>query len=321
MFEEKKNNKSNAPEWVLVLGGALISTLSIRLCCKLKQVFEVQQPLKKYVVSKENLNPMTNRRYNSCKLHSHLYCFAQDENGCYQCLSAATTHTVVSSQRSKDGENSLPLVKIPSTHSSIDDGGMWASVPDLLELPPKPFNHPNSLDSPCISESGSDIYSKREVVQKLRQQLKRRDEMIIEMQAQITDLQSSLSVQLTYTTHLQAQLDSSNQELLDLEREIQRLQKAIADRCVEEIASPEEPMATDRWLPEAANGYGNGFINGLAEGEKIKMLMSEVEKLKEVIEGKEFMIQSYKEQKMELGSKIKELQLRLVSEASVPNIL
>ncbi|KAJ0444895.1 hypothetical protein HanIR_Chr16g0836991 [Helianthus annuus] len=62
---------------------------------------------------------------------------------------------------------------------------MWSSSPDRLELHQKPFHNFNSPESHCISESGSDIYSKREVIQKLRQQLKRCDDMILEMQDQI----------------------------------------------------------------------------------------------------------------------------------------
>ena len=49
------------------------------------------------------------------------------------------------------------------------------------------------------------------------------------------------------------------------------------------------------------------------------MLRRQVGGLKEVIEGKEYLLQSYKEQKAELSTKIKELQQRLDSQ--LPNIL
>ncbi|KAK8565038.1 hypothetical protein V6N13_020164 [Hibiscus sabdariffa] len=65
-------------------------------------------------------------------------------------------------------EINLPLVTVPTTEFNKDNGVMWASSPDRLELPPKLFHHSNCSDSPCVSESGSDIYSKREVIQKLR---------------------------------------------------------------------------------------------------------------------------------------------------------
>lgn len=51
----------------------------------------------------------------------------------------------------------------------------------------------------------------------------------------------------------------------------------------------------------------------------MEMLKREVCDLKEVIEGKDFLIQSYKEQKLELCGKIRELQEKL--SAQIPNIL
>ena len=49
------------------------------------------------------------------------------------------------------------------------------------------------------------------------------------------------------------------------------------------------------------------------------MLKRQVGELKEVIEGKEYLLLSYKEQKAELSLKIRELQQRLDSQ--LPNIL
>lgn len=188
-----------------------------------------------------------------------------------------------------------------------ENGVMWSSSPDLLELPQKPFHQSNSSESPCVSESGSDIFSKREVIQKLRQQLKRRDDMILEMQDQIGELQNSVSAQLSHSSHLQSLLDAANRELFDSEREIQRLRKAIADHCV--------GMATvGVWHPEGNNGSEKE-----RDGEKMEMLRREVKELKELMEGKEYLLQSYKEQKCELSLKIKELQQRLDSQ--LPNIL
>ncbi|RVX00625.1 hypothetical protein CK203_030403 [Vitis vinifera] len=148
------------------------------------------------------------------------------------------------------------------------------------------------------NESGSDIFSKREVIQKLRQQLKKRDDMILEMQDQIMELQNSLSSQLSHSSHLQVQLDAANRDLHDL---------------------PSEPR----------NGHANGYLNGdtnlespekgRGDSERIEMLRREVGELREVIEGKEYLLQSYKEQKVELSMKIKELQQRLDSQ--LPNIL
>ena len=228
-----------------------------------------------------------------------------------------------------ESEVALPLVTVPTSEFNKDNGVMWASSPDRLELPPKPFHHSNCSDSPCVSESGSDIFSKREVIQKLRQQLKRRDDMVLEMQDQIMELQNSLNAQLAHSSHLQSQLDAANRDLFDSEGEIQRLRKAIADHCVGHVGTNEKISTVTAWPSDLRNGHANGYLDGESnldspekgrgDGERIELLKREVGELKEVIEGKEYLLQSYKEQKMELSMKIKELQQRLDSQ--LPNIL
>ncbi|KAL0912970.1 hypothetical protein M5K25_016394 [Dendrobium thyrsiflorum] len=317
--KELSHAKQKMSNWVFIVGGALLSAFSLRLCCRLKQVFDFKRGRKSYAPSKENRNSTPNKRRETCKLDSQLYCFIPHEDLCYQCLSGAK-HTPTNPM-SKYGNDTLQLVNVSSSQPSKENNGVvWESVPDLLELPTKPFNHSNSLESPCLSESGSDIYSKREVIQKLRQQLKRRDDMIEEMQVQITGLQNSLTVEMAHTTHLQAQLDSSNRELLDSKREIQRLRKTISNQFSCEFGPPENPLHSRIWLPEALNDFANGSLDGSDGAEKIRedmieVLKREVKELKEAIEGKEFLIQRHKEQKLELCSKLKGLQLRLVSQA------
>ena len=144
---------------------------------------------------------------------------------------------------SRSTEPSNLLVKIPATESNKENSGvMWSSSPDRLEDPRKTFQYSNCSGSPSVSESGSDIYSKREVIQKLRQHLKKRDEMIMEMQAQIADLKNSLNIQVIQSTNLQSQLDAANRDLFASEREIQHLRKIIADHCVAEALSHEKPL-------------------------------------------------------------------------------
>ena len=207
--------------------------------------------------------------------------------------------------------DSLPLVTVPAPSYIKENGVVWAEHM-------KSYNHQSTCsDSPCVSESGSDIFSKREVIQKLRQQLKRRDDMILEMQEQIIELQNSLNAQMSHSSHLQAQLDATNRDLYESEREVQRLRKAIADHCVGQAGS-------NGW-----NGEANGFMDsesnyespgkGSKDGERVEMLRKEVGELKEVIDGKEYLLRSYKEQKIELSEKVRELQQRLDSQ--VPNIL
>ncbi|XXG78761.1 hypothetical protein AAC387_Pa08g2634 [Persea americana] len=314
--------------WVIIAGGALLSTLSFRLVCKLKQAVKTKLPDSENSVLKGNRKCTTSRRSGACLLHSNVYCFTQDEDSSYHCLSGISEGTVEMKQpptspMSKEMDLTLPLVTVPAPESNKENGMIWASSPERLELPRKPFHQSNGSDSPCVSESGSDIYSKREVIHKLRQQLKRRDEMILEMQAQITDLQNSLRDQLTQSTLIQSQLDSANRDLFESEREIQRLRKAIADHCVGETGSPEKPAISRNWQAEHRNGQVNGFHHNSrelelqcvgvdkrrADVERIEMLRREVGELKGLIEAKEFLLQSYKE----------ELQLGLASQ--IPSIL
>nr|XP_051210592.1 uncharacterized protein LOC127327830 isoform X3 [Lolium perenne] len=294
------HGQGEGASWVLVAGGVLLSTLSVRLGCKLKQMFDMKKQ-----------NSSTSKDGGVEFKHAR------------------------ASSLSKPDESSLPLAKIPGPESSKENSGvMWTSSPDRLEDPRRPFQYSNSSGSPCVSESGSDIYSKREVIQKLRQHLKRRDEMIMEMQAQIADLKNSLSIQETQTANLQSQLDGANRDLFESEREIQQLRKIIADHCVAEALSHDKPLQAGHWQSDATNGHANGYADSSiddpelhcigiekrnGEVERMEMLKREVGELKEVIEGKDFLLQSYKEQKVELCSKMRELQERL--SAQVPNIL
>ncbi|TYJ46602.1 hypothetical protein E1A91_A02G130500v1 [Gossypium mustelinum] len=305
----QKSNKfqGGGPNWILIAGGALLSTLSIRFGCKLKQALD----------SKQQYDATTNLKGNR----------TSDRRRPSGAGSIGEKHPP--DGQMPESEIALPLVTVPSTDFNKDNGVMWASSPDRLELPRKPFHHSNCSDSPCVSESGSDIFSKREVIQKLRQQLKRRDDMILEMQDQIVELQNSLNAQVANSTHLQSQLDAANRELFDSEMEIQRLRKAIADHCLGHVGTNEKTSNATTWPYDIRNGHGNGYVDvesnlgspekGRGDGERIEMLKREVGELKEVIEGKEYLLQSYKEQKMELSMKIKELQLRLDSQ--LPNIL
>jgi hypothetical protein len=62
-----------------------------------------------------------------------------------------------------------------------------------------------------------------------------------------------------------------------------------------------------------------GIEKRKGEIERVEMLKKEVGELKEVINGKDSLHQSYKEQKVELCLEIRELQGKL--SAQVPNIL
>ncbi|XP_078148129.1 uncharacterized protein LOC144543663 isoform X2 [Carex rostrata] len=294
------------PNWILIAGGALISTLVVRLGFRLNNFFQNKNLNDDTSSTKERQNP--GGRMTPGVLHSDLCCYPLGTNF-YQCSSELGTSLAQPIKAmSQEAEGSLPLVRIQRAEESdkeVNQGVMWSTSPDQLGLPHRPF-HP-SISSESLSESGSDIYVKREVIHRLRQQLQRRDEMIMEMQSQILELKNSLSIQMTNSSNLEAQIDSANRDLFASEREIQRLRKVIADHC----AGP---------MTGHANGNGCCFEEvGLQDDAKADMLKKEIMELKEVLEGKNYLLKSYKEEKAELCLKIKELQLRLASQ--VPNIL
>ncbi|KAL9379501.1 hypothetical protein Peur_027983 [Populus x canadensis] len=330
--QKAQNFQGERPNWILIAGGALLSTLSIRLGYKLKQTLDSKQQANASDGLKGNMNS-SERRSPGCNMHSNMYSFTQGDDVCFNCISGnegiANLKHRSNDQMLSESDVALPLVMVPAAEFTKENGVMWVSSPDRLELPPKPFSHSNCSDSPSVSESGSDILSKREVIQKLRQQLRRRDDMILEMQDQILELQNSLNAQLTLSSNLQSQLDAANRDLFDSGREIQRLRKAIADHCVKHVDTNDRLSTITAWPSEARNGHANGYLDGESnfetsekgrgDGGRIEMLKREVGDLKEVIEGKEYLLQSYKEQKAELSMKIMELQHRLDSQ--LPNIL
>ncbi|MBA0647039.1 hypothetical protein Goklo_014951, partial [Gossypium klotzschianum] len=351
--QKSRSFQGEGLNWILIAGGALLSTLSIRLGYKLKQALDTKQQHDCSTRSKGKLAPFSaivSIEYMPASEFSllqeldlltggdhqvavytqtciHLLKKMIGVSTAFQVFGLKTGAESIGGKHSPNGhmppssEVALPLVTVPTSDFNKDNGIMWASSPDRLELPPKPFHHSNCSDSPRVSESGSDIYSKREVIQKLRQQLKRRDDMILEMQDQITELQNSLNAQISHSSHLQSQLDVANRDLFDSEREIQRLRKVIAGHCVVRVNTNDKTSTVTALAPDIKNGHANGYLGietnldspekRRGDEERIGMLRNEVEELKEVIEGKQYLLQSYKDQKMELSMKIKELQQRL----------
>ncbi|XP_061353288.1 uncharacterized protein LOC133298061 isoform X1 [Gastrolobium bilobum] len=331
-FHKANNAQVEGPNWLLIAAGALLSTLSIRFGYKLKQALDSKPKQNATTTQKANGKSSNTRKSADCFMQSNGYSQTQDNHGCFSCIPGTGGNMELkcppNGQMLSEFDGALPLVTVPAAEYSKENGVVWACSPDRLELPSKPFHHSNCSDSPCVSESGSDIFSKREVIQKLRQQLKRRDEMILEMQDQIAELQNSLNAQLGLSSHLQLQLEAANRGLFDSEREIQRLRKAIADHCVGHVPHDKSSTIT-AWPAETRNGHANGHLDGennleppektRDDDDRIEMLRRQVGELKEVIEGKEYLLQNYKEQKGELSLKIRELQQRLDSQ--LPNIL
>ncbi|XP_054814739.1 uncharacterized protein LOC129315195 [Prosopis cineraria] len=309
-------SQGERPNWFLISVGALLSTLSIRLGFKWKQSLNSKRADNSPKFQKGNAKPFNTRNSGDCCCQSDGYFLKQDSHGCFSCISGNGRPVELKGQMLSESDGILPLVAVSNAEFSKDNDVIWSSSLDGLELPSRPFHHSNCSDSPCVSESGSDFYNKREVIHKLRQQLKRRDDMILEMQDQLAELQSSLDAQQQLSSHLQSKLEAVNRELFDSEREIRRLRKAIADHCVGHVSislygngdTKEHP----NWeSPEKAMDVDNE--------KRAEMLKKQVEELKEVIQGKEYLVQSYKEQKKELSLKIMELQQRLDSQ--LPHIL
>ncbi|KAF8049956.1 hypothetical protein N665_2084s0011 [Sinapis alba] len=311
------------PNWILIAGGALLSTLSIRFGWRLRhsqsQSTSGSLGLKANGISER-------QKSIGCCLHCSTSSSCAHNHCCFHSI-PGTEHVdgkeEPNDQMVSASNSSLPLVTLPAPSYSKENGVMWTSSPDRLELPPKPYNHHSTCsDSPCVSETSSDIFSKREVIQKLRQQLKRRDDMILEMQEQILELQNSYNAQSAHSSHLQAQLDSMNRDLFESEREVERLRKAIADHSVRCAGSNGKTSPVAPWsngFMDSENNYESPEKVSSRDGERIEMLRKEVEELKEVIDGKEYLLRNYKEQKIELSQKVKELQQRLDSQ--FPNIL
>ncbi|GAB2293057.1 hypothetical protein Dimus_027275 [Dionaea muscipula] len=328
--QKSENNHGEGPNWVLIAGSALLSTISIHVGRKLKQAFEAKQP--DHAPLKESGKFADQRRSGVGLQNSNVLSVEREEYGCSNCIAGMEGVPDVKNPRNGqiwgEPDVTLPVVAVSAPdYYHRGNGTVWASSPERLELPSKPLFHAsNCSNSPSVSECGSDIFGKREVIQKLRQQLNRRDDMILEMQDQLVEFQNALSAQVSHSNHLQAQLDATNMELLNSEREIQKLRKTIADHCIEHAkANIRHSSVAD------SKGHANGHLldgestglvipeRGGSEKERIEMLRSEIQGLKEVIQGKEYLVQSYKEQKIELSLKIKELQQRLDSQ--LPNIL
>ncbi|CAN8273645.1 unnamed protein product [Cochlearia groenlandica] len=309
---ESFRGDGRGPNWILIAGGALLSTLSVRFGYKLKQLIDSKHRSKNVTGGlRPNGTFHEGRPRGGCCLRCNAPSCERNNDCCFHC----NPEIMEGKEEMVSPSTSLPLVTVTAPSYTRENGVMWASSPEHLEVPTKQYNHHSTCsDSPCVSESGSDIFNKREVIQKLRQQVKRRDDMILEMQDQIIDLQNSLNSQISHSSHVQTQIDATNRDMFESEREVQRLRKAIADHCVGHVG----------W-----NGDSNVFMDsesnyeapekGVKDGERGEMLRKEVCELKEVIDGKEYLLRSYKEQKTELSQKVKELQQKLDSQ--LPNIL
>ncbi|KAG0491541.1 hypothetical protein HPP92_004939 [Vanilla planifolia] len=136
--------KGDGPNWILIAGGALLSTLSIRFVCKLKQAFEARG-------ANRDGRKDTNKCGNgvACQLHSDMCCIAQEKSNCIHCSMGDAPVEIKQASNapiSKDSDLLLPLVKLSKKHP--DGCTMWASSPELLELSNRPFHPSTGSESP-----------------------------------------------------------------------------------------------------------------------------------------------------------------------------
>ncbi|KAL6967103.1 hypothetical protein U1Q18_032905 [Sarracenia purpurea var. burkii] len=85
--QSSKNLHGEKLNWMLIAGGALLSTLSIRLGYKLRQLHDAKQPGHTCNGLEGNGHCTNRKRSECCHLHSNGYCFAQDEVGCFNYIS------------------------------------------------------------------------------------------------------------------------------------------------------------------------------------------------------------------------------------------
>lgn len=117
----------------------------------------------------------------------------------------------------------------------VKDGGgggsvAWPSAPERHELPRRPYGQSSGSDSPRGSESGSDgVLRRGEVQKKVREQLRRRDEMMPEMQAQVAAARGSLAAEEARSAHLRTLLDYAGARLAHSEGVLLRLRRVLAD--------------------------------------------------------------------------------------------
>eukprot|EP01018_Ginkgo_biloba_P007673 Gb_04174 [translate_table: standard] len=389
-----QNVPHEGPNWALILGGAIVSTLSVTFGRKLKQALEMNRQRGVADMPTETDGKSSTKLTSGiCPSHSNLYCCRQDGRVCNRCLPGASDDTVdmklgsygavyhfESKKDNTPGPLSSPqskLSEIPRPQAeSRETSPSWVS-PEQLDLSNRPLLQSNSSESVCTSDTGSDPFTKRDVIYRLRQQLKRRDEMILEMQSQITDQQQTISSQLSHMANLQSQLDAANRDLFGAEREIQRLRKAIADHCaghsIDMPCSPGTVISNYTSVNYSANRLitntegpvvgcvelCNGGAQLLEEQksqpqrfevktpdvkpwrledlpcfsldknreitmhehtlQRVKELERELAELKQLVSGKNYLLEAYENQRMELCSELKELQLKLGTQ--VPSVL
>ncbi|CAH8322034.1 unnamed protein product [Eruca vesicaria subsp. sativa] len=153
-----KVSGQGGPFWILIAEGALLSTLSIRFGYKLKQSLDFK-PRQSNASAGLKANGTSERPKSvGCCLHSHTSSSAhKNDYSCFHSIPGTVNvdgKEETNEQMVSASDTSLPLVMVPAPSYSKENGVMWTSSPDRLELPPRPYNHHSTCsDSPCVSET------------------------------------------------------------------------------------------------------------------------------------------------------------------------
>lgn len=77
--------------------------------------------------------------------------------------------------------------------------------------------------------------AERDMVHRLRKQLKSRDEMILNMQAQISEHDRDMALSHAHICELQSHLEATDKVLLESRVEVEHLRKEVAGYCAPDI--------------------------------------------------------------------------------------
>ncbi|GLJ12473.1 hypothetical protein SUGI_0191730 [Cryptomeria japonica] len=289
------------PNWVIIFGGAIVSILSVKLGRKLREAIGTnwkRDDVK--TLNEPDRKSDTQGTLGVNPLHSRLCCYRLDgvvrnhyvsggshgmvemkvgpQDAVCQCENKSS-HTLALLQQ-KLSEFSVPC-------NSRENIPLWECL-EQHDISNGHLQQSNSSESVSTSDTSPDLLTKRDVARRLRQQM---------------------------------QLDAANKDLFGAEREIQRLRKAIADHCADQwkmhmvlqLVMPITAMEklTDFKNRNRARDRKEAMATDEYTIESVKDLEREVAELKQLVSGKNHLLEAYERQRIELCSQLKELHLNL----------
>ncbi|KAG6555633.1 hypothetical protein Mapa_002869 [Marchantia paleacea] len=246
--------RKEGPNWVLLAGGAIVTAIGVMIVRKRRPPSCEEKIIEKAVptpgkdhVQQSGLSFATTRRESTGSRTSEPSTDSPFSGDAYM-----ITHNVARSQSdgsrvgSEWGDDDCippsPDCNPPSPpgqyeynyqHTQFSKGSNHSGRTVITPTsPPGSYRETSATegnDLPLSPVSRSGYSSRRDMVHRLRQQLKSRDETIHDMVAQIQDQDRTISLHQAHCRELEGRLDIATRTLFDSEREIQRLRKAVAD--------------------------------------------------------------------------------------------